>query len=206
MQRYVDFCQEWRPFENEVLKGKTFGDKAWFGKGGVEYVAFIGLRGDEPHRIQRVEGRNAGTAGYEGEHVYMPLDDLGITRGDVNAFWDRQDWDLGLPKEADLSNCVFCFLKGLANLQDVRTRMEEAKQTSVIGFGALKGTPCDLDWWSRMESEYGRDLRAEGRTVRSSSITRIGFFGGDPFTYDDLEAGNGTDELVHSMLPCDCTE
>ena len=62
-QRYQDFYPEWHSFENEALKGKTFGDKAWCGKQGVEYVAFIGLRGDEPQRIQRVEARNDTTAG-----------------------------------------------------------------------------------------------------------------------------------------------
>lgn len=204
-QRYEDFCPYWRPFENEVLKGKTFGDKAWFGRGGVEYVAFIGLRGDEPHRIKRVEGRNEGSTGYEGEHVYMPLHDMAVTRADVNAFWDRQDWDLSLPKDSSLSNCVFCFLKGMGNLQNVRGRMAEAKQTIVSGFGALEGTPCDLGWWNRMESEYARDLRAEGRSVRSSA-TRIGFFGSDKFTYEDLEVGTDPGELVETMLPCDCTE
>ena len=80
-QRYRDFYPEWQPFQNEALEGKTFGDKAWFGKKGVEYVAFIGLRGDEPHRIQRVEARNDTAAGYEGEHVYMPLNDMAVTRG-----------------------------------------------------------------------------------------------------------------------------
>ena len=45
-QRYDTFFPEWKPFENPALKGKTFGDKAWFGKKGVEYVAFIGLSGE----------------------------------------------------------------------------------------------------------------------------------------------------------------
>ena len=204
-QQYGDFCPDWHPFVNKVLTGKTFGDKAWFGRGGVEYVALIGLRGDEPHRIQRVEGRNESTAGYEGEHVCMPLHDMAVTRNDVNAFWDSQDWDLLLPKDANLSNCVFCFLKGVGKLRDVRARMGEVKQTSITGFGALEGTPCDLDWWSHMESKYGRDLHAEGRPIRAGA-TRIGFFGSDPSTYDDLEAGRDTNELIDTMLPCDCTE
>ena len=118
-QSYEHFFPEWKPFDNSALKGKTFGDKARFGKGGVEYVAFIGLRGDEPHRIERVEERNEGETGYEGEHVYMPLNDMAVTRQDVNAFWERQDWDLELPKDTSLSNCVYCFLKGAAKLSTV---------------------------------------------------------------------------------------
>ena len=204
-QRYDHFFPEWKPFENAALKGKSFGDKAWFGKKGVEYVAFIGLRGDEPHRIQRVEERNDGTAGYEGEHVYMPLNDMAVTRTDVNAFWERQDWDLALPKDTSLSNCVYCFLKGAANLGAIHTRMEAEARTEVPGFGSLADTPCDLRWWMRIEAEYGRDLVAEGREIRSNA-THIGFFGSHPFAYGDLASGRDTTALNETMLPCDCTE
>ena len=172
-QRYEHFFPEWKPFENAALKGKTFGDKAWFGKKGVEYVAFIGLRGDEPHRIQRVEDRNDSGAGHEGEHVYMPLSDMVVTRKDVNEFWERQDWDLTLPKDTSLSNCVYCFLKGAANLKAIHGRMESETKAEASGFGPLTDTPCDLRWWTRIESEYGRDLVAEERQIRSNA-RRIG--------------------------------
>ena len=204
-QRYEDFWEGWKPFDNEALMGKTFGDKAWFGRGGVEYVALIGLRGDEPHRIQRVEDRNEGTEGYEGEHVYMPLQDMAVTRDDVNAFWERQEWNLALPQDTSLSNCVYCFLKGAANLQEIHGRMNEAKRNDVPGFGSLSDTPCDLAWWSRMESKYGRDLEAEGRKIRGGA-TWIGFFGNDVFTYDVLKSGRDLSKLAETMLPCDCTE
>ena len=187
------------------MKGKTLGDKARFGKGGVEYVAFIGLRSDEPHRVERVETRNEGGSGYEGEHVYMPLDDMAITRDDVNRFWESQDWDLALPKETSLSNCVFCFLKGLGSLNDIRERMDDAQNSNVEGFGTLEETPSDLAWWARVELKYGRDLEAEGREVRSSA-TRIGFFGSDEFTYENVAEGTVPGELTEGMLPCDCTE
>ena len=204
-QRYEHFFPEWKPFENLALKGKTFGDKAWFGKGGVEYVAFIGLRGDEPHRIQRVEARNDSAAGYEGEHVYMPLNDMAVTREDVNAFWERQDWDLAFPKNTSFSNCVYCFLKGAANLDAVHTRMEDTLDSDVAGFGPLTDTPSDLRWWMRIEGDYGRDLRAEGREVRSDA-THIGFFGTHQFAYKDLAGGRDIGALSETMLPCDCTE
>ena len=171
----------------------------------MEYVAFIGLRGDEPHRIQRVEERNESTAGYEGEHVYMPLNDMAVTRKDVNAFWERQDWDLALPKDTGVSNCVYCFLKGAANLDAIHSRMEETAKTEMPGFGPFGDTPCDLRWWMRMEAEYGRDLRAEGRTIRSDA-THIGFFGNHPFAYKDMAAGRDLSALNETMLPCDCTE
>ena len=56
------------------LRVKCFGQKAWFGDGGIEYVAFIGLRGDEQLRVARVEARSSNphaNKGYEGEtHLY----------------------------------------------------------------------------------------------------------------------------------------
>ena len=204
-QRYDTFFPEWKPFENPALAGKTFGDKAWFGKGGVEYIAFIGLRGDEQHRIHRVEQRNDTTAGYEGEHVYMPLNDMAVSRDDVNAFWDRQEWDLSLPNNASLSNCVFCFLKGLANLQQIRARMDEVKDTVVPGFGPLADTPCDLSWWERIERLYGRDLVAEKRKVRGSA-THVGFFGTNAVSFQGLGDGMDLGGFAEMMLPCDCTE
>ena len=71
-QQYNDFSPVWRPFHNNALKGRVYGDKAWFGDGGVEYVAFVGLRADEQLRVKRVEARNTGpgASGYAGEHVY----------------------------------------------------------------------------------------------------------------------------------------
>lgn len=204
-QRYEHFFPEWKPFENSALKGKTFGEKAWFGKKGVEYVSFIGLRSDEPHRIQRVEERDESTAGYEGEHVYMPLGDMAVTRRDVNEFWERQNWDLALPKDTSLSNCVYCFLKGAANLDAIHTRMDAEAKAEAPGFGSLANTPCDLQWWMRIEAEYGRDLKAERRKIRGDA-RHIGFFGTHPFAYGDLATGRDLSALSETMLPCDCTE
>ncbi len=206
-QRYRDFCPEWRPFENQTLAGKVFGDKAYFGEGnrGVEYVAFIGLRGDEPHRIQRVEARSGTSTEYEGEHVYMPLGDMAATRDDIDAFWERQSWDLELPKDARLSNCVYCFLKGAANLGAIHSGLEDAPDTEVPGFGPLADTPSDLRWWMRIETLYARDLLAEKRPVQGGA-KRIGFFGNRPFAYEDLAAGRDLGALGETMLPCDCTE
>ena len=99
----------------------------------------------------------------------MPLNDMVVTRRDVNEFWERQDWDLALPKDTSLSNCVYC------------------------------------GWWMRIEAEYGRDLVAEERTIRSNA-THIGFFGNHPFAYGDLASGRDISALNETMLPCDCTE
>lgn len=210
-QRYADFSSVWKAFENPTLKGKAYGEKAWFGRGGMEYVALVGLRGDEPVRVKRVEERNAGpgASGYMGEHVYMPLADMSVARNDVNAFWDQQNWGLSLPKEGSLSNCVYCFLKGAANLRSVHSQMEEEKQIDAPDFGPLHNTPCDIAWWSRIENDYSRDLKAENREIRGDpKTTSIGFFGTQGFFYDSLAQSKEAEleRFSETLLPCDCTE
>lgn len=211
-QQYSDFSSAWRSFENPSLKRKVFGDRASFGKGGAEYIAFVGLRGDEQLRVQRVAARNAGpgAAGYEGEHVYMPLADIRVTRNDVNSFWDQQLWDLALPNQGSLSNCVYCFLKGAKNLRAVRDIMEKEKYAQVDGFGSLRDTPSDIAWWIRMEQTYARDLIEEQRTITGTpKSTVIGFFGTKTdFSFEVLADAGESDMASYSsaILPCDCTE
>lgn len=204
-QYFETYYPDWKPFRNPRLEGRAFGGKASFGSGGVEYVAMIGLRADEPQRLERVRSRNDGGGGFEGEHVYMPLGDMSITRDDVNDFWDQQDWNLSLPKDASMSNCVFCFLKGANNLKFIRARMAEEKSSEAVGFGSLKDTPCDLAWWVDIEKKYIRDLQAEGRETRAK-VSHIGFFGGDGISYQAMSEGIDLGKYSESMLPCDCTE
>ncbi len=212
-QRYESFSKAWRPFENKWLAGKAHGDLAVFGKGGVEYVAFVGLRCDEPARVGRVKERNNGpeASGYDGEHVYMPLVDMHVAAADVNAFWARQELDLCLPPDSGLSNCVYCFLKGGATLRKVQREMAGAKrQEARLGYGPLDGTPCDVAWWQRMEEVYGRDLVAEERKIQSElEHDFLGFFGaGSRFTYRLLGEADESEleQFDASLLPCDCTD
>ena len=214
-QTYQDFSASATPFHNETLSGKVFGQKAWFGEEGIEYVAFIGLRGDEQLRVTRVETRASSphaNVGYEGEHVYMPLSTMHISKDDVNAFWEQQSWDLNLPTSGVLSNCVYCFLKGANSLGQVHSAMEKQKSDVVPGFGTTVGTPCDIDWWTKMEKLYGRDLELEHRErTNPDASSFIGFFGAtNGFSYDVLaDTARGEDSLerfADSVLPCDCTE
>jgi 3'-phosphoadenosine 5'-phosphosulfate sulfotransferase (PAPS reductase)/FAD synthetase len=214
-QAYKDFSAPAAPFENETLRDKVFGQRAWFGEGGIEYVAFIGLRGDEQLRVTRVETRSSNphaNVGYEGEHVYMPLATMNINKEDVNTFWDQQDWDLDLPRDGSLSNCVYCFLKGVNNLAQVHATMESQKTTEIEGFGATTGSPCDINWWASKENEYGRDLEEEHRErTNPDSPNFIGFFGATSgFSYELLAANANNEEVLEhfasTILPCDCTE
>ena len=214
-QAYKDFSASATPFENEALKDKVFGQRAWFGDGGIEYVAFIGLRGDEQLRVTRVEARSSNphaNVGYEGEHVYMPLATMNVSKDDVNTFWDQQDWDLDLPRDGSLSNCVYCFLKGVGNLAQIHATMESQKNSEIEGFGPTVGTPCDIDWWISRENAYGRDLEEENREkTNPDSPNFIGFFGATSgLSYELLAANANNQEVLEhfasTVLPCDCTE
>ena len=214
-QSFRDFSAPATTFENTTLAGKVFGKMAWFGDGGIEYVAFIGLRGDEQLRVARVEARSAdihANAGYEGEHVYMPFTRMHVGREDVNAFWEQQKWDLNLSPNGALSNCVYCFLKGVRNLTRVHDAMETRKKRRVRDFGSTIDTPCDLAWWNKMERKYGRDLTLEKRERTSRDAGNfIGFFGASSgFSYEVLADGAGNRDALarfaDTVLPCECTE
>ncbi len=211
-QKYGDFSAAVTPFSNAEIDGKVFGNTAWFGTDGVEYVTFIGLRGDEQRRVARVAANVHAKARSEGEHVYMPFADRNVTKPDVGDYWHGRDWDLELPADGSLSNCVFCFLKGVRNLDLVYRRMEMSAMEDSAGFGPIADTPCDLKWWVRMEQTYGRDLVAESRQrTGDGDVDFVGFFGGSSgFSYDTLATNGVTgDELsqyVDSGLPCDCTD
>ena len=214
-QRYRDFSAVARPFTNPTLAGKVFGDRAWFGPGGIEYVAFIGLRGDEQMRVAKVEARRANThanPGYEGEHVYMPFAEMNVSKEDVNGFWRQQTWGLQLPDDGTLSNCVYCFLKGVGILEQVRNAMERGKDTDVPEFGSIVDTPCDVEWWTAMERKYGRNLDAEKRVrTGADSSSFVGFFGASKeFDYqtlaDSRREGTDLSRFANSVLPCDCTD
>ena len=209
-QRYDAFSAAWREAENP---GPDEPARDTFGKDGAEYVALVGLRADEPARVGRVKERNSGpeASGHEGEHVYMPLVDMKVAATDVNAFWNRQDWDLSLPPDSGLSNCVYCFLKGGPTLRSVHREMQAAKtRAGPPQYGPLAGTPCDVSWWQRMEEEYGRDLIAEERLITSDAgHDFLGFFGaGNRFNYRTLaEADDAELETFDdTLLPCDCTD
>ena len=205
-QSFADYSSAYRPFRSPYLAEKRYGGKVRLGKGKAEYLSFIGLRADEPRRVHRVRSRErcSGSVGpeassYEGEHAYMPLSDWKITLPDVENFWRKQSFDLEL-ESPSLSNCTFCFLKGIRNLQTVRNALSPCPPDR-------KGTPSDLAWWIDLEGKYGRDLKAEERTIRSEGMTFIGFFGTQSdMGYEKLRDNNDLGHYENEFLPCDCTD
>lgn len=208
-QRYTDYSPAATPFSNRSVRDRVFGGRAHLGIGAVEYVSLIGLRGDEPHRVARVSARAANShadAWSEGEHPYMPLADLKIDESAVAAFWSERPWgpDL-LPADRSLSNCVFCFLKGVNTLARIEASAVRGPGRS-SAFGTIEGTPCDVGWWIAMERKYGRDLKQEERAKGGF----IGFFGNRPFSFAELRersrGGDGFEDHTDTLGPCECTD
>ena len=120
---------------------------------------------------------------------------------------------MNLPYDGSLSNCVYCFLKGAANLRQVHQAMSQQRDSAIPGFGPTAGTPCNLDWWRQQERRYGRDLDTESRQrTNPAAPSFIGFFGSSTgFDYDRLAAA-GYDASApaggsqYELLPCDCTD
>ena len=81
---------------------------------------------------------------------------MGVARDDVNTFWEGRSWDLTLPGDGAPSNCMYCFLKGGPTLRRVHQGMAAHMHAAFPGFGALAGTPCDVEWWAQIERTYGR--------------------------------------------------
>lgn len=207
-QRFADYSPAFRPFDNPTLPAHSNGSALPDADDVTEYVALIGLRSDEMHRVVRVKGRNSGSepvSGNEGEYIYAPLAEIGIDREAVDGFWDRQSWGLNWERGTSLSNCVYCFLKGTGNLRRVHAVVDKRLAPK------YQNTPSDIGWWVNMERVYGRDLIAEERPITGSSPSGfIGFFGSNGFTYERLLANGanaggppGSDD---GSLPCDCTD
>ena len=121
------------------------------------HVRLLGLRADEPSRVNRVLSRSlfaegASTAACTvktqppGERPYFPLFDSGITGEDIAEYWDcREDFDLDIPEGA--GNCSFCFMKGTRQLVTLAASSDERRSV---------GTPTDVRWWVDFEERYTR--------------------------------------------------
>ena len=116
---------------------------------------------------------------------------------------------LELDPTSDLSNCVYCFMKGAKKLGAVHGAMQDPP--AVPGFGPTVGTPSDVGWWRGMEESYGRDLIRENRPRRNpTGSTKIGFFGLSNFNYQVVAQSVSVPETLaafeDSVLPCECTD
>ena len=130
----------------------------------------IGFRHDEPARWR--------PAVYQQCEVVYPMVDARVTKADVAAFWDAQDFDLGIPSER--GNCDLCYLKSRANLLE-----------------SIREEPERADWWIEAE-------RAKGRTFRiGESFEQLKAAATAPGGIEDI---GGPPEGGQLSLPCFCTD
>lgn len=124
VSRYCSVTTKARRMQKLMLR---LGHQHWY--------AAIGLRADEPTRVEKARKR----AGRDRQTPVMPLADAGETKADVTAFWAAQPFDLMLPNMAGvtpLGNCVLCPLKARAKL-----------------INALRVMPHEAQWWIDREDE-----------------------------------------------------
>lgn len=139
----------------------------------------IGLRADEPHRVARIKDQR------ERWDTDAPLYHAGVTKRDVMAFWQAQEFDLRLPNvngKTPMGNCVACFLKPMATISAI-----------------ARDDPSALDWWIRMEAE-ARSNKPSGARFRKD---RASYADIRQAALDQAEMDFGErDELTE----CYCTE
>lgn len=87
--------------ELKIRTAKRYVRKNW-GKQNYEWL--VGFRADEERRVK-------GYSSYvKYIHPIFPLYDNGVTKEDVNKFWNNKQYNLEIPPI--LGNCTLCFLKG----------------------------------------------------------------------------------------------
>ena len=190
--------QNFREYTSVQIENKPLYTK----KGIVEYCSLIGFRADEPLRLEKMKKRiddksneNISVAYLrdKNEHVYAPLVEYNVEQKDIKDFWDSREWDLGLPYDGSLGNCVYCFMKGATKLSSIQSNNDDI-------------TPENIDWWVRIEEKYQRDLKAEGREISTEENPFINFFGvGKKLSYSIIKDGSGL-EANDDSLPCNCTD
>lgn len=235
--RAADFVREeaaWKDFvacdlcfDNDEVKRSVIGDKGQlFGNNPVAYISCLGIRKDEEVRAEKIQARieaakkNANGRSMfgqpPGEEILTPLVENNVSQQGVIDFWKGYNLNLDLPDDGNLSNCVYCPLKGRAKLTQIAA-LELAK-------GGLNGsgvTPASIDWWIEMENKYGRNLKKEGRKITSDKKVKfIGFFGAtEKLVYRQIKAQamagadadsrnsiNGEFVEDESYISCNCTD
>lgn len=122
--------------------------------GWLRWTAALGIRADEPNRVKTEKQK-------ERWQRWYPLNDAGVTKHHVAAFWNRQPFDLRLPNikgNCPLGNCDGCFLKSQAAkaalVRDMPERAAwwEAAERRVGAMETQKGRPKDNEQFDKRES------------------------------------------------------
>ena len=198
-QRWADYTEAVLPAVAEAAEPAPM-----WGPEATEHVTILGLRADEPKRINRVLSRSmfaegASTAKCQvsnqppGERPCFPLADWGYDGEAVRRFWKNRSFDLDIPDAA--GNCVFCFMKGTGALREAAHAPDPAR---------VCGAPSDVAWWDAMEQKYAREVPARD----GDGMSRFGFFGLRGPTFADIAEGraNGSSRYARGVPACDCTD
>lgn len=81
------------------------------------YESYIGFRADELQRVHRYK------SAWKKVSVHFPLAEMGITKADVNNYWNSKPYKLNIP--SILGNCDLCFLKGKNNIIKILQQFPE---------------------------------------------------------------------------------
>ena len=95
-----------------------------------DYVTLVGIRADEPRRVAKMKTNK--------DEKLTPLATDGVTEARVWEFWNKNPFDLSLPKVSGASNCDLCLLKGTGILT-----------------GLITQKPERAIWWADMEKQIG---------------------------------------------------
>jgi 3'-phosphoadenosine 5'-phosphosulfate sulfotransferase (PAPS reductase)/FAD synthetase len=138
-----------------------FARDTW-GVGPSGYECRLGLRADEQERIASAFKAKSHEAG----RPVFPLDDAGVEKEDVAAFWAKQGWGLSLKSHE--GNCDLCYMKRRNALTDLVRR----------GFG-------DVGWWRGWEAKTGARFRLERsyRGLEAAARTELSLL--PPDDYDN---------------------
>lgn len=122
-------------------------------KGWKKWMAALGIRADEQRRIKDEPQK-------ERWQRWYPLNDAGVTKRHVAAFWNDQPFDLRLPNikgNCPLGNCDGCFLKS------------EANRAALV-----RDYPDRAAWWEAAEARIGALETQKGRPVDNSKFDKRG--------------------------------
>jgi len=147
-----------------------------------EYVAVVGIRADEPHRVARLANNKEG-----GEiDVIAPMANAGVTAGMVGEFWRNQSFDLGHPNNGGITphgNCDLCFLKAGNKIQSL-----------------IRENPSRAMWWAKQE-EYAKTV-----AEKNGQVFRIDRPSYQKMIDSALNQNEMFDFIDDSILCVGCTE
>jgi 3'-phosphoadenosine 5'-phosphosulfate sulfotransferase (PAPS reductase)/FAD synthetase len=95
-----------------------------------EFQTMAGIRSDEPRRLVKLR-----------ETLLAPLASAGVNQEDVQSFWAKNPFDLGLEfrdKVTALGNCDLCFMKGAHQIMSL-----------------IQQSPSRAVWWAQQEEKIG---------------------------------------------------